>query len=175
MITTATIANGNRLLSGSWLPWLRLSLETDSCLGHDYHDYHCHWKHTFVWFMIIMATIVTGDTETFFWLMILVTMVTIIIEAKTLSWLVITKLPCKWRNKLIWTKFSFDCLYRHIDDYITDNVRSFQSPVQVHSPHLLWLTLLTSPSSWCSNTRCLHDAGFICLHLIHLHAPQIIS
>lgn len=30
--------------------------------------------------MIIMATIVTGDTETFFWLMILVTMVTIIIE-----------------------------------------------------------------------------------------------
>lgn len=30
--------------------------------------------------MIIMATIVAGDTETFFWLMILVTMVTIIIE-----------------------------------------------------------------------------------------------
>lgn len=66
MITTATITNGNRLLSGSWLPWLRLSLETDSCLAHDYHDYHCHWKHTLVWFMIIMATIVTGDTETFF-------------------------------------------------------------------------------------------------------------
>lgn len=69
-----------RLLSGSWLPRLPLPMETDSCLVHDYHGSDCHWKHTLVWFMIIMATIVTGDTETFFWLMILVTMVTIIIE-----------------------------------------------------------------------------------------------